>query len=482
MDSCSFSDCVNPPEYMCKCQGSASIFCKTHLEIHSREITEHNITKNYIEVSEGDRIILSAQCSTALKKLQKIREDALILSKESIQVIINSTVACTQAIREKESIYNSVIDYFQRNDKIIKKTTQSPLEEFILTYIASPQEIYSDLIKQEILLLQEIDIQKRLIFLTKSLTDSVEKYSILEQHHKKLVIDFKLLEEENSTIASSISRLSSYISEAGMLDLLSPPQTSPIMCYFDDDSKILNLVDPLSPSDIKFCVEIPDNLSYDGAFCKLPNDQMLYYGGSPSKQCLDIVYLVDIRQRTAVKKSSHKPMKGIGECCYHQGLVYTFGGLMSDKTTCEAYAYSIELDLWQNISPMPSVCGYATCALVGNGIALAGKSCVKMYKYDVEGNSYSGYGDFSTSNKILCYGLGKIFIFESGKLYESIGLEHTDFCIINGSTGVSDRCLKTYVTRCDMCIYFLLWYKFIYKFNLLTKQVSKIRMVIANSI
>jgi Kelch motif len=489
---CEFPGCLSLPEYLCECSSEPKKLCTEHLSIHVKDEGKHRILENYIEISDGKSTIISIQCTRSLSKFKSLRENIIRISNKTIQKIIDTTVSHMQKIRELELLFDNTIEYLQKNNKIIKKKSQSSMEDFILKYLNHPDDIYEDLLKQEYEIILKLDIEKKLETvieensnLKKNLDLTKLNFSRLDSECKSLrsvyeeVLSQKIgLQEKTDRLEYMESFMQKLIGEDQLKDLLSSEYNSKNMCYFERNSKTLNIIS-ISEVDEKYQLEISDSLDINSGFCELPNNEYFYYAGCPLN-FVDFVYIINPSHKTATKRSSGKAKCNIGSCSYYESKVYIFGGQNSlSQEINDAEIYNLNSNTWQDASNLPVACAWISSVVFDKMIMITGFQASTVYNYSIEKNLYSFAGNFTPNrHKVICQGLGKVYVFENGKLHESFDSGVSQYLLINGGTGIPhNQQLISYIIRNQIFVYFILNNKIIYRFNLLTKEIKYIRQI-----
>ena len=120
----------------------------------------------------------------------------------------------------------------------------------------------------------------------------------------------------------------------------------PLLYYFDQNTKLFNIINPFSDTDIKYGLNIPDNLSIFSGFCELPDDQYFFYGGHiATNNNMNHTYIIDLKTKSAVKKLDYTAKGIIGLCSYYKNAVYVFGGYIAAAYTNLSEKYIIDLNI-----------------------------------------------------------------------------------------------------------------------------------------
>ena len=478
MDGCCYMNCTGLPEYKCDCLEEPTYFCSEHIDIHIREEKDHKVAKNYLEISKGDAKMIGMQCSKCIEKFKKIKEKIILKSKEFINKILDQTVKYTTNNRELENLHLLVLEYLQINDKVVYRSHQTEIEKFILMNIENPNEIYAELIEREKEIVYEMDFDGKVkslaeknVILMKSLEEITNELNSLKESDNQLQI-------QNKELIRNINYIKKVVGDSSYMDLIDESFSTKLICYFDQNTKNLCKINASSNSDTRVAINIPDNLSVNAGLCQLPNNQFFYYGGNHSGY-VDYSYIIDIGANTGVKKAGCKPKANIGCCCYYNDSIYAFAGQNNAGAWCvDSEKYSIASNAWQSIANFPVVMGYSTIITMTDQILVSGYNSSGVYAYNPTNNIYGTYinGHISAGHhRILCKGLGKVFLFYNSQLWDISTYTANTYKIINSSTGIPNNYLYSYVIRDEVNIFFMLNNKVIYKFNLFSKEVSQLR-------
>ena len=235
----------------------------------------------------------------------------------TINILMNHSSSCSQKIRDTEAFYDSIIEYLQKNDKILTKNTPSQTEELILSYFKDPENIIHKLNNTESEMINTFNsdnIIKNYFILQQNLEKIKLEFNDLQKIHTELEIKYKLVETKDKLETSK---------EMGNKNLNDVAQFSNTMIFFSPDSKKMNKIDIIE-GDTSVLFDITENLSYYAAICRLPENKIFYYGGK-STIFIDSVYIIDLLELTIQKKKSRKLKRAMGSC-YYQNEVYIFGG------------------------------------------------------------------------------------------------------------------------------------------------------------
>lgn len=242
--------------------------------------------------------------------------------------------------------------------------------------------------------------------------------------------------------------------------------------YFENKSNEICIIDVLKDFDAKKNLGMEDSMSIEAGYCEIPNNRIFYYGGSYGNH----VYILDINGSIGIKKPYRKK-KYWTNCIYYNDAVYVFGGQDSDTWTQGAESFSLSSEVWKDLEPVPTVPGYTSTVVHDDKILITGRSASMLYSYEPESNRYSALCEFTNNMyKIIIKGLGRVYIFENSKLYESDFGNPGVFSMIN-NTCVPDTYVVGYSIRNQFCVYFIIKNKKIYKFDLLTKKTYELRPV-----
>lgn len=113
-----------------------------------------------------------------------------------------------------------------------------------------------------------------------------------------------------------------------------------------------------------------------------------------------------------------------------------------------------------------------------NEIIVTGFNSTGIYPFNLTTNTYTACinGQIPAGQyRILCKGLGKIFLFHSNVLWDVTTYAANTFKVVSSATAVPNTFLISFLIRDDINIFFMMSTKAIFKFNLFTKEVTPVR-------
>jgi hypothetical protein len=254
---------------------------------------------------------------------------------------------------------------------------------------------------------------------------------------------------------------------------------SKYICYFEDNSKNLCIVDITAEKDRKYALNsLNAEIYLSSAFCILQENRF-FVSASQANNTSNFTLIIDIENQSITNCAGNDKGKLYsGECSYYENFVYVFGGLQgSSRNDCEKY--NISTNNWINIANLPSASSFNCSVAVGNSIFVVGKQWRFVCRYNPIRNSFSSHGSFPdiyNDTKRISEFNGKLYIFATQKVYESTNSEMTEFSPIEDSwIGKSDA--MSYTIRNGNYIYFLQRDKDIYRFNVMTRITDVLRSV-----
>ena len=208
------------------------------------------------------------------------------------------------------------------------------------------------------------------------------------------------------------------------------------------------------------------------SWCQLSDSLVFHYGGH-NGAVNNFTYIVNNQQKTVEKRAnSNNQRYNIGGCTYYKDFIYVFCGQHPNGSAiavCEKY--DINKNEWAQFNNFPCASVNMTSIQHLNGIAVTGYTSGRVYNYIPEEDKYFEMNvSAGTYHKILCKGGGKLFLFESGKLWEY----QTEWNVILPTTNIANCSLLSYIIRDGENIYFLLSDNGVFRFNFISNKVEKI--------
>lgn len=445
METCDYELCKNLPEFICECEGKTAKFCEKHIEVHGLNKCQHNITPNSIPITKAQKKIFHVSCSQGIEKLKLMEEKVIKQSRESIQRITSIAIKDLEFLRERQSIFNDVIEYIMNNDEIIKMKEPNKRDQIIFKLLGK-EPVFDELQKIEDEMMELLDFENTI----KKMQEKEENNT--KNNEKKFDIIYKCL-----GISSYVDLINNYDYEY---------EKSNFIFYPENDTKNLICVNPFNAKDSKHVLDISDNLRYYGGICLISKNELLY-------NLQNKTFIIDLERKVGIKKrSSSQNRDYTGQVCEINKTVYFFDSQISEK-------YHILTNTWKTISQMPTSSKYNSCTGIISDIILTGRELDCVYKYNINLDSYIKYGNFTSGkNKVLLREFFKIYILEEGKIYENINPGFTEFRVVSTGVCIPNKYMRGYPIKKDNYIYFVLSDKYIYQFDLKLKALKQVRKIV----
>jgi hypothetical protein len=168
-------------------------------------------------------------------------------------------------------------------------------------------------------------------------------------------------------------------------------------------------------------------------------------------------------------------------CCYYNRHIYVFGGHLNQSAySNEAEKYNLDINNWVTLAPMPIQCYIICTVLLQSEILFIGYQSTVAHYYDITHNLYSSSHQniFSAKTfKIAFLIQGRVYICDNGRLFESDLLNPRQFTAIKQATGIPNNWVIATPVRYKNYVHILLNDMCIYRFNLDTKEIMKLRAV-----
>ncbi|OMJ71398.1 hypothetical protein SteCoe_30389 [Stentor coeruleus] len=485
---CQFESCKLDPEYLCKGFEHSNYFCTEHLEVHCGEGNDHNISKNFIDLVESDRVILINKCKISLRSLKEMKTNISKKLNESIEKLMKQSINDFEFIRKKELLISEVINFLKLKNKLILRAMQSKEEKFIMKYISTPDKLTKKISEKEAQIICKLDFEQRETNLKAQIEkfqeDFQEKLILLDEKHKESIADetkkFQLtIEEINNSMLDNIAQLKNRLTylEENTGYIQDDDKESQYFYFFNQDSKRLNTINLASDKDTFYDYDIPDLMGYSGGFCMVSPELFFvnsgYVGGA---YITGNTYIFNLEQKSAEKKESLKIRGFNGVCSFLNDCIYSFAGYNLSALLTESVKFDLNAGKWQNIQDLPLATHCNSSVVFGNKIIIIGYNIASAYIYSVQENSYSSVGVFQAScYKMIFKVRNKVYVLENNKLHENTCPGLGQFSYIATSIGVGER-LTCIPTTYKKEVYFMVRNNnSIFKINLQTKSVTVFR-------
>lgn len=516
-ETCEFENCKNDPEYTCPCPNKQSSFCEAHITEHIRDQGYHGkVIENFMEISRSEKVNITIQCEAALIELKKIKEQIAFEANKGMKRIIEATVSNFEYVKQQEDTYKDIIGFFSISDRIIKRNEYSRKDKTILESLKNPESILENLKLKEKEMMAKVHYRTDQDFndMVNSYSDQIEEIKkSIEKNNTTFIEEFEKIKQSASIC------IEHYINQIGLLldnfglkinpeyfndkfisenmihfkisenlndyKILNFPKNfyddtykSKNLGFFNDNSKVFNIVDCLEQRTIKIDMNMDAPLWTWAGWYELSENKMLYYSGynSTNKTCPTKIYIFDLESPQNFTTYDIEKGKGYtGSLGYYNNCIYCFAGLTSAGYIKNSGFYDLQKKEWKDIEALPEVCGHNSVVLSIDKLVVSGYNTTKAYVYDPKIDKYEAKGVFTVNHhKFLAKGNSLIFMFENGKIHETKEGEY-NFTVVNGNSGVVNLALISYVLRNKVNLYFALHNRKLYKFNLITKVVQELR-------
>ncbi|OMJ80772.1 hypothetical protein SteCoe_18879 [Stentor coeruleus] len=524
METCEYIHCKNEPVYICPCPTKDSAFCADHIKSHVREQGYHGkVSDNFIGISEGEKVNIALQCEAGLIELKKIKEKISLEANKAMKIIIEATVSNYEYIKYEEDIFKEILEFLSINNKIIKRKEYSPKDQKIIDSMKNPQHILDTLKSKEKDMIAKVNYKsdEDINIIIRNCSDKIEemKQEMKQEIEKK---NSDMTEKLENYKKSAITCIEHYINQIGLLinnfgikvspeyindefirenmgefnisEKLNNYKTlnfpkhfydetykSRYLGFFDDKTKVFNIVDCPEERLSKIDINIETPLWTWAGWCELPDNRMIYYSGHDT---INNIYPITIYEfnfespqnfiTLEIDKSKVKGKGYTGSLGYYNNCFYSFGGYTLAGYLKDSGMFDLQTKEWSDLEPLPEVCGHNSCITVTDKLAVIGYNPTKIFIYDTIKKNYESQGNFPLAHKFIAKGDSKIIIFENNKIHETKEGEY-NFIQVNGNSGISGCALISYVIRYKLYLYFALQNRRLYKFNLITKIVQDLK-------
>ncbi|CAG9320688.1 unnamed protein product [Blepharisma stoltei] len=170
-----------------------------------------------------------------------------------------------------------------------------------------------------------------------------------------------------------------------------------------------------------FYISKNETLNFGTSIALLPQSELFCYGNH--EPISGISCIIDLKS-WKIKKTlpSWTPCYFAGSI-YYKNSIYMFGGYNGVSLLCLASKFDINENKWFQITPLPMASSLCACTVFKNSIIICGYEHSKVYKYDVQIESYSELPVIDLRQnfqKILFEINSRIYILiKNGKILES---------------------------------------------------------------
>ena len=417
---CSYEFCQNQSRFVCKCKPNIQ-YCANHSTIHCSLKGEHELTSLYTHLDH----------SSFYSFIQRQ------LSKHSA---ISSIIQC---INHKSA---------ELIQQIVKLRDQATLQLFqnlnaMELEIKSTYKSHEILTQEYINHLETEDYDLHIEFKEPCRIES----EILDFFTQDFTLNLKLVPNKNSDLVKSF-------------------------VFFEKNSQNLNIFDLVDMKTKIIQVESQDYFGDYAGWCRLPGRKIFHFGGQLTAFYPPVLstYIIDVDSGKIEQKQDGLNKKyTVGVCSFISPHVYVFGGsgLLSSLYS-ESEKFDIEKNEWTSISMLPFGSDYNSSIIKNSEIYVSGYR-LGVFIYNPQLDSYRSSLELDSGNKILLNEGSTVFLLYGSKLYTQ---EEETWIKSSNPTILSEEIvLKSYPVQRGTSFYFILSDNFIYKFNLVTGTVDRIR-------
>ncbi|CAG9331561.1 unnamed protein product [Blepharisma stoltei] len=244
---------------------------------------------------------------------------------------------------------------------------------------------------------------------------------------------------------------------------------------FRDNSKMLLRVS-LEDLTIKEAeIAMNQNTNTHLSICKISNSNLICIGGyNPYTSTAFMIY-----PDNSIKYLANLSQPcGFSSAIYYKNEVYAFGGYNNSGYVMTPEKYNISENIWK---PLPKISVGANCCtgfVYKNKIFFAGIQHSKVYIYDIQQNSYSviPIGLNPSKGKVLILNRNIFYVIESGSHIYEVGLNDLNWKAVGSCEPLNNYPVSHFV-EFKNCIYFLNEGSYIYRFDLDSKSVLKLKKI-----
>ncbi|CAG9332223.1 unnamed protein product [Blepharisma stoltei] len=222
---------------------------------------------------------------------------------------------------------------------------------------------------------------------------------------------------------------------------------------------------------MELCVE--DNVCNAAiSICQVPGRGLFCYGNHPGKGTAYI-----LQSEYSIEKLESGPPYGNISPALYEDSIYLFGGWDSTGLPFnKAIKYSLQNNNWSTLSDLKVNLSFVSNIVTNEGILLVGYQSAKLYRYDIESDSYFELASFVASTwKILCNSSNRSFLIESsGNIYENNPRWLSNWIAIQKFTDQISRAPLTYYATYEDSAYFLDEACNFFRFNFNSLTLSKV--------
>jgi hypothetical protein len=448
MDYCQYPHCEELPKFICTCSEKQKKVCQKHHKEHVVEKTNCKPIRNFIEIDSDQIELLTIRTEKATGMLRDIRTKVINESNRLIAQVIEIT--------------NKSLDKIERYTKVI-------------TNALSGAEVKKIIVKSERISVED-----------KYLLKGIEDFSIILEEIKEIerfcLYEMDLKAKVNERISRALDNLG--IANSGVnwdnFDSIFDKNDSNSLCYFDQNTKNLNVIDISAQNDLKHSLNaLESNWSIFSAFCFLPNNRYFTYGSFLNDSTYkDLSFIVNLTDLSIIQCSSYKPKAYMGECIIFNNSIFVYGGKDPTGILSSSEQYNLADNSWTTIEPLPSPSIHNAVTLIYNKVLLTGYNLDYAYIYDTQHNQYVRGGKVTQNQHKRVFKVHeKMTILDNGRIYQSVDNDFANFEEIGTSVfPTNSHSLSPPIQR-GIYIYLLQSDFKIYRFNILRKSLELFRSI-----
>jgi K+/H+ antiporter YhaU regulatory subunit KhtT len=493
--ACRKKNCKDDPVFKCECSDPPLDYCDQHMEVHLKKPGNHNSkasNKPIITPSLKKTLIVSFK--NCLHRCKASKDLLIEESNRTIEKILKETAISCEKLKETELKYSNSIEFLKNES--YSNTHAKDIERFVYKYIENHESIEKDFdilneetnvfskvfaqseyakkhfqeissqfeenkqsqIKTVEALQAEIDLLKKSQTTIDAHTEEINLVKNYKVNINELKAEIDLLKAFNEYSDYGM-RYTDYTKLVAEKELASETYNATGIVYIE--GKTLVNVNIQNKKDTK--TVIPEPIDSRAGYCELPNNQIFCSGANS-------FHTIDITQNILTKKLNKKQVF-YTHCCYNKGSVYLLRDSIFERYDLAQESFT-SLQNFQYSYRVSSIVAFRNEVLFAE---MSYNTC--LYIYNIDSNTYKSVNlGYDGMSKLICKGLGKIFVLGGSNIYESDCFNTERFSQIP-SSGFSESLLGCCV-RNKLNVYFLLQNKMIYRFNLLGKGLFQVRSVV----
>lgn len=273
--TCQYNQCPKDPEFICSCGGRQSAYCEMHLNAHTINGIDHAITQNYAHIEYNEREEFKNLFYISLAKLKNIQLKILKTGQIHYNRINQFIKENLENVARTESAIRKAMKFIIKEQKIVKKKYQSEEEIFLNKYLKAPNKFIEELAILEDGILS--DFKKHEDFQV-----VLEENKKLKRKNEKIL---KILNEKNDQLIKNINpSYTNYLeaeknkpdNKARLSEKDDDIGYSTNMCYFNDNSHTLCIINILSDKDSMLTFDNSGEFGGHPALCKISKNRFFF--------------------------------------------------------------------------------------------------------------------------------------------------------------------------------------------------------------